>query len=242
LNNIKLTLQYDGANFAGWQIQKNAVTIQQKITDAIKVLLKEDVNVIGSGRTDSGVHAFGQVANFKTESALDIYRFQHSLNSILPQDISIKDISLVDENFHSRFDAKKRSYIYILSFKKSPFFNNYSWLYHNKINIEGLNKLSNILIGTHDFTSFSKKNTEVDNKNCIIYSAKWRVSGDIVIFMIEANRYLHGMVRTTVGTLLKLEKEKNSKKLLIEILDQKNREVAGEAAPAKGLFLYKVKY
>ncbi len=242
MNNYKLTLQYNGTNYAGWQIQENAVTVQQKIIDAVKILLKDEVNLIGSGRTDAGVHAFGQVANFRTEAGLDIYRFQHSLNSILPQDISIFDISLVDDKFHSRFDAKKRSYIYFLSLKKSPFFNKYSWLYHNEINVNELNKLSDLLIGTHDFTSFSKKNAEVENKICIIYSARWRVTGNLVVFMIEANRYLHGMVRTTVGTLLNLVKGKNSKKQLMEILDQKNREAAGEAAPAKGLFLYKVKY
>lgn len=242
MNNYKLTLQYDGANYAGWQIQENAMTVQQKLTDSIELLLKEEINLIGSGRTDSGVHALGQVANFRTENELDIYRFLHSLNSILPGDISVTDLTKVDEKFHSRFDARKRNYIYLLSLKKSPFYKNYSWFYHNSINISQLNDLSTILKGEHDFTSFSKKNTEIENKDCIIYSAGWRMSGDLMIFMIEANRYLHGMVRTIVGTLLKLVKEENSDKKLMDILNQKDREAAGESAPAQGLFLFKVRY
>ena len=242
MSNYKLTIQYDGTNYAGWQIQENALTVQQKITDVIRILLKEEINLIGSGRTDSGVHAFGQVANFRSKSDIDIYRFKHSINSILPHDISILDISRVDDNFHSRFDAKKRTYFYLLSLKKSPFYKEFSWFYHDEINILKLNDLSGVLTGEHDFTSFSKKNTEIENKTCIIYSIRWRKSGDLVFFLIEANRYLHGMVRTIVGTLLKLVKEENCKDKILEIIELKNREAAGEAAPAQGLFLYKVKY
>lgn len=240
--NYKLTIQYDGSNYAGWQVQDNAVTVQQKIIEAVRIILKEDVNLIGSGRTDAGVHAFGQVANFRTSASPDIFRFVHSLNSILPGDISITAMSDEGEDFHARFDAKKRSYIYLLSLEKSPFFDKYSWHYHDEADIAKLNELSGHLLGTHDFTSFSKKNAEVKNKNCEIFSARWRRSGGLVIFMIEANRFLHGMVRTTVGTLLKLSKEKDAGTKLLEILEVKNREAAWEAAPAKGLFLYKVKY
>ena len=242
MNNYKLTIQYDGTNYSGWQIQDNAVTVQQKITDAVKVIIKENINLVGSGRTDSGVHALGQIANFQTKSEIDIFRFKHSLNSILPADISVLNMSKVSENFHSRFDAIKRSYLYFLSLNKSPFYNNYSWHYHDGINIAEINNLSQVLIGEHDYTSFSKKNTEFENKNCIIYSAHWKKSGELVIFLIEANRYLHGMVRTIVGTLLKLIKEPKSEISLLEILNLKNREAARESAPAKGLFLYKVKY
>jgi len=242
LNNYKLTIQYDGTNYAGWQIQNNAVTVQQKISELVKIILKEDINLIGSGRTDSGVHALGQVANFRTENEIDIFRFKHSLNSILPADISVTGMSKVKENFHARYDARKRSYLYLLSLKKSPFYINYSWFYHDEIKVIELNRLSGILIGEHDFTSFSRKNTEIENKDCTVFSAHWKQTGDMVIFLIEANRYLHGMVRTIVGTLLKLAKEDESEKKLSEILNVKDRETAGEAAPSKGLFLYKVKY
>ncbi len=242
MNNYKLTIQYDGTNYSGWQIQENAITVQQKISEAIKVLTKERLSLVGSGRTDSGVHAFGQVANFKIKNTLDTYRFSHSLNSILPKDISVTNIQKVEENFHSRFDAKKRSYIYLISKVKSPFFHLYSWHYHESIDILKLKNLSDLLIGEFDFTSFAKKNTEIENKICEIFQINWRESKELILFYIEANRFLHGMVRTIVGTLLKLEKEKESGKILKEILNLKDRESAGEAVPSQGLFLFKVKY
>ena len=242
MNNYKLKIQYDGTNYAGWQLQENAVTVQQKIIEAIEVLTKDSVNLIGSGRTDAGVHALGQVANFKIDRELDIYRFSHSLNAILPKDISVTNIAKKSEDFHSRFDAKKRSYIYLISKVKSPFYYPYSWYYHESANIAKLRKLSESLVSELDFTSFARKNTETENKVCEIFQINWRESKEFIIFFVEANRFLHGMVRTMVGTLLKLVKEKEGERLLTEILNQKDREAAGEAAPARGLFLYKVKY
>ena len=242
MNNYFLHIQYDGAAYSGWQIQDNAATVQQRIVDAIKVISKEKVNLIGSGRTDAGVHALGQIANFKVDSELDIYKFKHSLNSILPEDISIIKMKKVPEDFHARFNAKKRSYIYIISKMKSPFYNNYSWYYHNKINVEALNKYSKLLIGEHNFSSFAKKKSEVENKYCNIYNAHWKKSGELIMFFIEANRFLHGMVRTVVGTLLGISSNDEKEEKLIKILESQDREVAGETAPAKGLFLYKVKY
>jgi tRNA pseudouridine38-40 synthase len=242
LNNYKLKIQYDGTNYAGWQIQENGSTVQLKIVETIEVLTKFRVNLIGSGRTDSGVHALGQVANFKIDVDLDLYRFSHSLNAILPKDISITGIHNIGENFHSRFDAKKRSYIYLISKIKSPFYYPYSWHYHEPIDILKLSKLSESLIGKFDFTSFARKNTETDNKVCEVFQISWRESKEFVIFFIEANRYLHGMVRTIVGTLLKLVKEKEGTKLITELINLKDREAAGEAVPAQGLFLYKVNY
>ena len=242
MNNYKLKIQYDGTNYAGWQLQENAVTVQQKIIEAIEVLTKEKVNLIGSGRTDAGVHALGQVANFKIDQELDTYRFSHSLNAILPKDISVTNFEKESEDFHSRFDAKKRSYIYLISKIKSPFYYPYSWYYHESANIAKLRKLSESLVSELDFTSFARKNTETENKVCEIFQINWRESKEFIIFFVEANRFLHGMVRTMVGTLLKLVKEKEGERLLTEILNQKDREAAGEAAPARGLFLYKASY
>ncbi len=240
--NYKLIVQYDGTNYAGWQIQENAVTIQQKITDAIKILTKENINLIGSGRTDAGVHAIGQVANFRCENELDIYRFRHSLNAMLPKDISITDMKIADENFHARYDARKRSYIYLISKIKSPFYNLYSWQYHETIDVLKLNKLSDKLSGVHDFTAFARKNTETENKTCEIFQIRWRESKELLLFFIEADRFLHGMVRTIVGTILRACKNNENEEYLFDILNSRDREAAGEAVPAKGLFLYKVKY
>lgn len=242
MNNYKLTIQYDGTNYAGWQIQLNEKTIQQTITDSIKILLKEEVNLIGSGRTDAGVHALGQVANFKTEKEIDINKFNRSLNAILPPDIAIRKIEEADVNFHSRFSAAKRSYIYLISSFKSPFYKKYSLEQFGNPNIDKLNEHSSIFLGKHDFTSFCRKNDEIENKDCIIHNAHWKKTKGITIFFIEANRFLHGMVRTIVGTLLYSTKENYDKNFIRNILELKDRESAGEAVAAKGLFLFKVKY
>ncbi len=242
MKNYKLTIQYDGTNYAGWQIQKNSITVQQTISDALKTLLKTDINLIGSGRTDSGVHAIGQVANFRTETEIDIYKFKYSLNSILPDDISISEMKEVDVNFHSRFDAKKRSYIYQIIQSKSPFYKNYSYFYPSKIDLDKLNSLSKVFLNQTDFSAFSKKNDEIENKDCTIFDLNWKKKDEIIIFEIQANRFLHGMVRAITGTLLKAQQIENSEKFLIDIFNSKDRSEAYDSVPAKGLFLYKVEY
>ncbi len=242
LNNYKFIIQYDGTDYAGWQIQKNAITVQQKITDAIEILLKEKVNLVGSGRTDAGVHALGQIANFRTENEIDIYKFKHSLNAILPTDISIIEMAKAAPEFHSRFDAKKRSYFYLFSKYKSPFYLRYSYFYPTDINCGMLNELSKTFLGKKDFTSFARKSTEPENKTCNIYEAHWKETNGLVIFKIEADRFLHGMVRTITGTLLRAMKSNLGNNFLENIFNSMDRKAAGEAVPAKGLILFKVKY
>ena len=244
MKNYKLIIQYDGTNYCGWQIQKNAPSVQKVISDAVEVLLRESVNLIGSGRTDTGVHALGQTANFKTEEELDPVKFQYSLNSILPHDISIIEIKKTYESFNARFSAKKRSYIYLFSKIKSPFYDRYSYRFPpiNTIDLPQINKLSKILLGEYDFTSFSRKNSKIKNKSCSIYNIHWRSTNQLVIFYIEADRFLHGMVRTILGTLLETAKHDFNEDYLTKILNKKERTEAGEAVPAKGLFLYKVRY
>lgn len=242
MNNYKLVIQYDGTAYSGWQIQKNQMTVQQKITDSVEIILKEKVNLIGSGRTDTGVHALGQTANFRTEQELDLYKFTYSLNSVLPNDISIMKIENAAENFHSRFDAKKRTYIYLMSGYKSPFYKNYSYFYHYNIDCSRLNKLSGALLGRQDFSSFSKKNTDTKNSICTIYEAHWRQTGGLFLFYISADRFLHGMVRAVTGTLLNALKNNFGNDYISRVIDSKDRAAASEAVPAKGLFLYKVKY
>lgn len=242
MKNYKLLIQYDGSNYSGWQIQKNSNSIQQIITESLEILTKEKINLIGSGRTDSGVHAFGQAANFRTELEIDIYRFKHSLNSILPSDILVSAMEEVDPEFHARFDAKKRTYLYLITQTRSPFYKNYSYFYPRKIDIEKLNSLSILFLGEKDFTSFSKKNEEIENKDCTVLKAFWRKKGEVILFSIQANRYLHGMVRTIVGTLLNAQVQTNQETFIQEIFNSQNREDAFESVPAKGLFLYKVEY
>jgi tRNA pseudouridine38-40 synthase len=240
--NYKLTIQYDGTNYAGWQIQANAPTIQAVISNSIKQILQEDINLVGAGRTDAGVHALGQVANVIVSRQLDTSKFKYSLNAVLPKDISVTNIETVEVSFHSRFSAKKRSYIYLISNQKSPFYERYSYTYFSEIETEKLNELSSALIGEMDFTSFSKINTEVQNKVCEVYDARWRRQKNLLIFYIEANRFLYGMVRAIVGSVLKAFKAEDGKSYLENVINQTERSAAADAVPAKGLFLYKVKY
>jgi tRNA pseudouridine38-40 synthase len=240
--NYKLTTQYDGTAYAGWQIQDNAVTVQEVISNAVKQILQEEINLIGAGRTDAGVHALGQVANFIVSQQLDLSKFKYSLNSVLPKDISIADIKIVDEGFHSRFSARKRSYIYLISNQKSPFFERYSYTYFSELKTEKLNEISSSLIGSKDFTSFSKINPEVQNKICEVYEARWRSQKNLLIFYIEANRFLYGMVRAIVGSILREYSSDDESICIKNIFAQNDRNAAADAVPAKGLFLYKVKY
>lgn len=242
MKNYKLILQYDGTNYAGWQIQLNAISVQGILQDNISLIINESINLIGAGRTDSGVHALGQTANFRTEKVLDLYRFKHSLNSVIPRDIAVKSIVEVGEDFHSRYDAVKRSYIYLISKGKSPFYDKYSWWYHGPLNCDKLNSLSEYLIGEKNFTAFSRKASETENKFCHIHNIRWKDWMGHLIFYVEADRYLHGMVRTIVGTLLHALKLNLNIDYLSSVINSKDRESAGEAVPAKGLFLYKVKY
>jgi tRNA pseudouridine38-40 synthase len=242
VKNFKLTIQYDGTNYSGWQIQKNAPTIQQTISDSIKIILKEEINLIGSGRTDSGVHALGQVANFISSKEIELHKFRHSLNAILPGDIAIKQIEEVSEEFHARFSAVKRSYFYFISKGKSPFYENYSYRFPGKPELEQLKEISKIFVGEKDFTSFTKKNSEIENKTCNVTFAHWRETKELLIFHIEANRFLHGMVRAIVGTILRTATENYDSGYIKNIFEQKDRQSAWEAVPAKGLFLYKVTY
>lgn len=242
MNNYKLIIQYDGSAYSGWQIQKNHVSVQQKITGSIETILKEKVNLIGSGRTDTGVHALGQSANFRTEHEIDRYKFLYSLNSILPTDISILKMEQVAEDFHARFDAKKRTYIYLISRYKSPFYYKYSYFYHFDIDCSRLNKLTESVLGKHDFSSFAKRNSDTENKICEIYDAYWKQTRGLIIFYISADRFLHGMVRSITGTLLYALKNNLDNSNIAKIINAKNREEASETVPAKGLFLFKVKY
>lgn len=242
LNNYKITIQYDGSCYAGWQTQAQQNTVQQKLSESIEIILKEKINLIGSGRTDTGVHALGQVANFRTSGTLDANKFLYSLNSILPYDISVLNMEKVSENFHSRFDAKIRNYLYLITKHKSALFYKYSYFYHYPIDCLRLNELSRSILGKKDFTSFSKKKSDTENKICEVYQARWKETNGFVMFYISADRYLHGMVRTIVGTLLYTLKKELNNEYIENIFEQRNREAASESAPANGLFLFKVKY
>ncbi len=244
MKNYKFIVQYDGTNYSGWQLQKNAPSVQWEIQKAVKIILKKEINLIASGRTDAGVHALGQTVNFKTDGEIDLFKFKHSLNALLPRDIAVKEISEAPLEFHARFDAKSRVYFYLFSFGKSPFYFKFSSLNKRLANFdfERLNEISTFLLGKRDFSSFAKNKTETENKVCNLKNIRWRKSGDFAFVFVEANRFLHGMVRALLGTILAAYGQENPGKFLEDILTAGTREAAGQAVEAKGLFLYKVKY
>ncbi len=242
MKNYKIAIQYDGAPFFGWQIQAKGKTVQGEITRALQTLLKHDVNLIGAGRTDSGVHALGQVANFKTEAVLQPFRFLHSLNSLLPFSIRIRDISEVPEDFNSRFDALSRSYLYFISKNPTPFNYQTVWAYYYGLDVKKLNEISAPLMGRHDFASFTKLAKERDKYDCNITALKWNKLKDQVVLYIEADRFLHGMVRAITGTAVSIHQEGGNAQNMMAILEARDRKAAAMSAPANGLFLYKVRY
>ncbi|EFM38896.1 tRNA pseudouridine synthase A [[Eubacterium] yurii subsp. margaretiae ATCC 43715] len=245
MRNILLEISYDGTNYSGWQRQKNAISIQEKIEDAISLICNEEINVIASGRTDAGVHALSQIANFSTSSSIDAKKFAKAINTKLPDDIRILSSKEVDEDFNARFSAKKKTYIYhILNREiKNPFWDKYSMHINRKLDLELMKSNSNMLIGTHDFTSFYTYE-ENNPKNTIktIYSSDIvKIYEDILTFSITGDGFLYNMVRIIVGTLIEIGlHQKNDD--ISQILMYKDRIKAGATAKAKGLFLKNVEY
>lgn len=236
-----IDISYNGKNYHGWQIQKNAVTVQSTIQDVISKILGKSTDIVGSGRTDTGVHAKSQVAHFDVNKEVD-NDFIYRVNAFLPQDISINSVNQVVDNSHARFDAISREYIYKIHDLKSPFVYGLSTFYNKKINMDLINEACSTIMKNSDFQSFSKVKTEVKNFNCIISHASIRRKNNFYLFKFCANRFLRGMVRALVGTLLQLNEGKINLKEFKLIFEKKNREYAGPSAPPYGLYLNKVNY
>lgn len=249
MRNIKLVLEYDGTNYHGWQIQPNLPTVQGTVENAIKKLTGKQVNLIGAGRTDSGVHAEGQVGNFHTDSTIPNSAFQHALNHILPRDIVVCTATEVKAEFHARFSAISRRYRYTILNRSYPsaLYRNNSYLYTSKVDIDPIQSICKGMLGSRDFTSFQKTGSDRQNPVCEIIEATCHKEGDFIYFEIEADSFLRGMVRAIVGTILKCIKHNTDDKhnpieQYQEILTAKNRACAGTSVPAKGLSLIQVKY
>ncbi|HEY9117988.1 MAG TPA: tRNA pseudouridine(38-40) synthase TruA, partial [Roseivirga sp.] len=225
-----------------WQRQANAHTVQEQIEYSLSKILGEEIAITGSGRTDTGVHAKKQIAHFDTLSSLSIDQIQYKLNGILPPDISINEAYGVIDEAHARFDAVQRGYHYYIHQKKNPFLEGLSYFYSHKLNIDLMNEAASKLLGEQDFESFSRVKTEVNNFNCEIYSANWVRENDQLVFNVRANRFLRGMVRALVGTLLEVGKGKLTPNDFVDIINAKNRTKAGRAVPPHGLYLTEVNY
>jgi tRNA pseudouridine38-40 synthase len=238
-----IELSYNGKPFHGWQIQDNAVTVQELINQALSTILREEINVVGAGRTDTGVHASHFMAHFDLSSMIDdIPLAINKLNKFLPKDIAIHDIKTVRNDANARFDALSRTYEYRIVTSKNPFLYNFAWFYKVPLNIDKMNKAAEALFNYEDFTSFSKTGTQVATNNCKIYFAEWIESLDLLIFKIKADRFLRNMVRAIVGTLIEVGLEKITIKDFCNIIEQKDRGKAGFSVPPQGLFLTDIEY
>ena len=238
-----IQLSYNGTNYHGWQIQPNATSVQETLTKALSVVLnKKDIEIMGAGRTDSGVHASQMFAHFDFENEIDSQTILHKLNSFLPKDIAVSNIILVDENAHARFDATQRTYEYKINSSKNVFLDKLSWYYNKELNVNAMNESAELLLKFIDFQCFSKVHTDVNTFNCNITEAFWKTENDQLIFTISADRFLRNMVRSIVGTLVYVGLGKISKADFQAIIESKDRKKAGFSVPAHGLYLTKIKY
>ena len=244
MRNIKLTIEYDGTNYHGWQIQPNGITVHEVIQNALATLTKTETQIIGAGRTDTGVHAAGQVANFISELELTSASIRKSLNSMLPDDVVITDVQDVPHDFHARFSAQSRTYRYTILNREFPsaFLGNTTYFFPRPIRTDRIDNVCGALIGEKDFSSFQRTGSERINPVCTVLAASCRRDADLVYFQIEADAFLRGMVRALVGTVLKLQETSDPIHRFQKILDDRDRSAAGPSAPAHGLSLIAVKY
>ncbi len=242
-----LTLSYNGTEFNGWQIQENTPnTVQQVLEEKMSMILKEKIDLTGCGRTDTGVNARNYIAHFDSHCKDLIENKSHwiyKFNTVLPSSISVSDIRRVNDSAHARFSATQRRYYYYLSQKKNPFRDQFSWYVYGDLDFELMNKAALTLLDYEDFTSFSKLNTQNKTNICRVTEARWVKSGPAEWrFSISADRFLRGMVRAIVGTLVMVGKNKLTIEDFRRIIEAKDRQVAGNNAPANALFLVGIRY
>lgn len=237
-----ITFSYDGTSYHGWQIQPHSISVQEELHKALSTLLRHPIEVVGAGRTDTGVHARKMVAHFDF-TEIDCEQVVYKLNKILPKDIAVQRIEQVDGDMHARFSAKSRTYHYFVHLDKNPFNRAYSWQVYGQLDFGLMNKAANVLMEYEDFTSFSKSNTDTKTNNCIITYARWDMVEDGKWrFTITANRFLRNMVRAIVGTLVDVGRGKISIEQMRHIIEAKDRCQAGDSVPGNALFLVDVMY
>lgn len=236
-------LSYKGTAYHGWQTQPNGISVQEVLCKALSTVLRTDIEIVGAGRTDTGVHAKLMVAHFDFEGELPkLTSFASKLNSILPKDIAISKILEVKTDAHARFDATSRKYEYHIVTKKNVFKNDFAARFNENLNFELMNEAAATLMDYRDFTSFSKLHTDAKTNNCVIMHAQWTTIDGEWIFTIQADRFLRNMVRAIVGTLLEVGRSKMTIEQFREVIEIKNRCKAGTSVPAQGLYLVDIQY
>ena len=240
-----IELSYDGAAYCGWQRQKDAPSVQQTLEQALSTLLRVQTEVVGAGRTDTGVNASHYIAHFDSDKALDCKQLTYKMNLVLPQDIAIKQIYEVTSAAHARFDATEREYTYFISQSKNPFRRFSAWQYYVHLDMEQMNKAAEALLRYDDFTSFAKLNSNNKTNICHIMAAKWQCDKDdesVLVFKIRADRFLRNMVRAIVGTLVDVGRGRLTAEDFERIIVAKDLSLSSAGAPAQGLFLSDVVY
>jgi len=238
-----ITLSYNGKAYHGWQIQPNAITVQEVIENALSTILKTPMQIVAAGRTDTGVHAKQMVAHFDIENDNDLdANLVFKLNQLLPNDIAIQDIYPVKADAHARFHALTRTYEYYIAEKKNPFYVEQAYFVKHKLDIDKMNSAADRLLNYKNFKCFSRSNTDVKTYNCKLIDAKWTRREDQLVFTITADRFLRNMVRAIVGTLLDVGTGKVAINHLDTIIKSQDRTKAGASAPAHGLFLTSITY
>lgn len=244
MRNIKIIIAFDGTNYGGWQIQKNAVTVEEKIETAIKKITGEEVKVTGSSRTDSGVHAEGFVANFFTNSKIPGEKFKYAINSRLPSDIIVLSSEEAEENFHARYSSKGKTYYYKILNRElnSPHLRLYSYHYKEELDIFKMKEGAKFIVGKHDFSAFKSTGTTVKNTVRTIYSLNIEKRDEEIIITVTGDGFLYNMVRIIVGTLIEVGRGKIEPIKVKDIIESKDRKKAGPSVPPQGLFLKEVYY
>ena len=238
-----MRLGYRGAGFHGWQVQPHDPSVQQAIEEAMTTLLRIPTPITGAGRTDAGVNARLMVAHFDTEQPIaDVQRLVHSLNALLPAEISIDSITPVHDDAHARFDATSRTYKYFAVPRKDPFRYPLSWKCPPGLDFELMNEAAARLLDYTDFTSFSKLHTDVKTNNCRVTHAQWTHENEQWVFTITADRFLRNMVRAIVGTLVEVGRHKMSVEQFCQVIERKDRCAAGTSMPGNALFLWDITY
>ncbi|WP_033956718.1 tRNA pseudouridine(38-40) synthase TruA [Psychroserpens jangbogonensis] len=236
-----IELSYNGKAYHGWQIQPNAISVQEVLDNALSKLLRSKISVMGAGRTDAGVHASQMFAHFDTDSLVED-KLLFKLNSFLPNDIAIHNIFQVKDEAHARFDASSRTYIYKVSQQKNVFNSDFAFSHHKHLDLKAMNEACEILLKYNDFQCFSKVHTDVKTYNCNIMFSQWECKDDQLFFTIKADRFLRNMVRAIVGTMINIGIGKMNVEDLHNIIKSKNRGEAGFSVPAHGLYLTKIEY
>ncbi len=235
-------ISYDGTQYHGWQIQNNARTVQGVLNESLSTILRTDISTIGSGRTDTGVHATMQIVHFDFEKEIDGCQFIAKLNSLLPQDIAANQLRRVREGASARFEAVSRTYIYKIHKHKNPFKQGQSYHFNQPIDLKQMNVCCDLIKNWSDFEAMSKAKTEVNNFNCEVFEARWEKHNDETHFQVSANRFLRGMIRALVGTMLDVFQGRRTIEEFQCILESRDRKKAGRSVPAHGLYLWDIAY